>query len=181
MRGQTPGDSSSIANPSSDPNSPFYIHPTDYPQQINVNEILSDNNYVDWSREMNEFLLAKNKLGFVDGSITKLTQDSLELKVWERYDALIRGWMTAAMQKDIRNNVKFANTYQEVWEDLEERLGKESASHAYELKWALMILRQDNAFVSTYFTKLRAIWDEMQIVLPIPRCTCGKCTCDLGK
>ena len=34
-------------NPSSDPDSPYYIHPTDYPRQMHVNDTLNDNNYAD--------------------------------------------------------------------------------------------------------------------------------------
>nr|KAJ0221858.1 hypothetical protein LSAT_V11C200053080 [Lactuca sativa] len=40
------------------------------------------------------------------------------------------------MEKDIRSNVKFAyaNTTRDIWNDLEERFGKESAPRAYELQ-----------------------------------------------
>lgn len=85
------------------------------------------------------------------------------------------------MEKDIRNNVKYATTAQEIWDDLEERFGKESAPRAYELKRELTTMRQDSASVSAYFTKMRSIWDKIQSVSPIPKCTCGKCTCNLGK
>lgn len=67
---------------------------------------------------------------------------------WERCDALIWGWMTAAMEKEIRNNVKYANTTQAVWEDFEERFGKESAPCAYELKRAPTMMRQYNTSIS---------------------------------
>lgn len=62
------------------------MHPTDYPQQIHVNEILNNNNYFDLPREMKDFLLAKDKSGFIDGTLIKPTQDGLEIKEWECYD-----------------------------------------------------------------------------------------------
>ncbi|GKD16384.1 putative RNA-directed DNA polymerase, partial [Tanacetum coccineum] len=34
---------------------------------------------------------------------------------------------------------------------------------------------------SVYFTKLRGLWDEIESVLPAPRCTCKKCSCEMGK
>ena len=43
---------------------------------MHVNETLTDNNYTDWSQEMMKFLFAKNKVGFVDGSIAKPEKDS---------------------------------------------------------------------------------------------------------
>lgn len=32
-----------------DANSPYYIHTSDYPRQMQVNDPLIDNNYIDWS------------------------------------------------------------------------------------------------------------------------------------
>ena len=121
--GSEPGDK----NPSSDPNSPYYIHPNDYPRQVHVNETLGDSNYADWSREMKDFLLAKNRAGFIDGSIKKPTESQEIFKSWQRSDALIKGWLTTAMEKDIRNSVKYAATAKEIWDDLEERFGKDPA------------------------------------------------------
>ena len=54
-----------------DTNSPYYIHASDYPKQMQVNDVLNDNNYNEWKQKMRNFLLAKNKMGLVDGSIEK--------------------------------------------------------------------------------------------------------------
>ena len=56
---------------------------------------------------------------------------------WMRCDAMIKGWLTTAMEKEIRNSVKYAKTATEIWQDLKERFGKESAPKAYELKQAM--------------------------------------------
>ena len=94
---------------------------------------------------------------------------------------MIKGWLNTAMEKDIRTSVKYAATSQEIWEDLKERFGKESAPKAYELKQSLSATRQDGLSVSAYYTKLRGIWDEIHSVLPMPICECKRCTCDIGK
>ncbi|KAJ9561140.1 hypothetical protein OSB04_006300 [Centaurea solstitialis] len=64
MTGEKPGDSGK--NDAIDVNSPYYIHPSDLPKQMHVNEVLTDGNYSDWAKEMANFLFAKNKMGFVD-------------------------------------------------------------------------------------------------------------------
>ena len=104
--------------PSSDPDSPYYIHPTDYPRQMHVNDSLNDNNYADWSREMNDFLVAKNRIGFIDGTISKPAEDQPKYRAWQRSDAIIKGWITIAVEKEIRNSVKYATTAKQIWEDL---------------------------------------------------------------
>lgn len=38
---------------------------------MKVNDMLNDNNFNDWKQEMMNFLLAKNKMGLIDGSIKK--------------------------------------------------------------------------------------------------------------
>ncbi|PWA49460.1 reverse transcriptase, RNA-dependent DNA polymerase, Gag-polypeptide of LTR copia-type [Artemisia annua] len=94
---------------------------------------------------------------------------------------MIKGWLTTAMQKEIRNSVKYAKTAAEIWKDLKERFGKESAPKAYELKQSLAATRQDGTTVSAYYTRLRVLWDEMESILPTPRCTCDGRECGLGK
>ncbi|MFS7948515.1 putative RNA-directed DNA polymerase [Helianthus anomalus] len=98
-----------------------------------------------------------------------------------RCDAMIKGWLTTAMEKEIRGSVKYANTAKEIWDDLQERFGKESAPRTYEIKQAITATRQDGASVSAYYTRLRGLWDEIDSVLPSPRCECAGCKCDIGK
>ncbi|KAJ0469311.1 hypothetical protein HanIR_Chr14g0706531 [Helianthus annuus] len=100
---------------------------------------------------------------------------------WLRCDAMIRGWLTTAMEKEIRVSVKYANSAEEIWKDLQERFGKENAPRAYELKQLLMMTKQDGSSVSAYYTKLRTIWDEISAVFSIPRCSCAGCTCGASK
>ncbi|XP_076952218.1 uncharacterized protein LOC143625882 [Bidens hawaiensis] len=132
--------------------SPYYLHPSDYPRQLHVNDVLTDGNYNDWKEEMQNFSFAKNKIGFVN-----------------------------AMEKEIITSVRYAPTAQDIWADLKERFDKESAPRAYKLKQSLMSTRQNRDYVSTYFTKLRVIWDEIQSMLPAPKCNCDCCVCGIGK
>ncbi|XP_076940576.1 uncharacterized protein LOC143609813 [Bidens hawaiensis] len=130
---------------------------------------------------MTNFLFAKNKIGFVDGSIKKPESSSTLCMPWMRADAMIKRWLTTAMEKDIRSSVKYNNTACEIWTDLQERFGKKSAPRAYELKQCLTLTQQDGSFVTAYFTKLKGLWDEIESVLPTPHCTCDGCLCGIGK
>ncbi|KAD3336234.1 hypothetical protein E3N88_31753 [Mikania micrantha] len=180
------GDNTKKENPkgdggASDHNSPYYLHPSDYPRQMHVNDALTDNNYLDWVQEMENFLFAKNKIGFIDGTIEKPEKTDANHMAWMRCDVMIKGWLTTAMEKEIRGSVKYANSAAEIWSDLRERFGKESAPRAYELKQSISNTRQDGITVSAYYTKLRGLWDEIQSFLPTLKCTCNGCVCGLGK
>lgn len=43
---------------------------------------------------------------------------------WMQADVMIKGWLTTTMERDIRTNVRYANTPVEIWKDLEEQLRK---------------------------------------------------------
>ncbi|KAJ0587330.1 putative RNA-directed DNA polymerase [Helianthus annuus] len=109
MAGNKEAENSTNNDGAVDASSPLYVHPSDYPKQIHVNDNLTDNNYVDWSQEMLNFLFAKNKVGLVDGTIKKPDKASPTYMAWMRADAMVKGWLTTAMEKDIRNSVKYAH------------------------------------------------------------------------
>ncbi|XP_076923671.1 uncharacterized protein LOC143585876 [Bidens hawaiensis] len=164
-----------------DHTSPYYIHASDYPRQLHVNDVLTDGNYTDWSQEMLNFLFAKNKICVIDGSIKKPEPYSPTYMAWLQCDAMLKGWLNTTMEKEIRTSVKYASTVQEIWADLKECFGKDNAPRAYELKHSLTMIKQEGSSVSAYFTRLRSIWDEVESVLPVPLCICNGCTCGLGK
>nr|GEV11162.1 hypothetical protein [Tanacetum cinerariifolium] len=68
--------------------SPYYLHPSDSPKQPSINEVLADGNYNDWAQEMTNFLFAKNKTGFLDGTLKKPETSSSEYKSWMRTQIL---------------------------------------------------------------------------------------------
>ncbi|XP_071740828.1 uncharacterized protein [Rutidosis leptorrhynchoides] len=172
---------SSSRNPI-DISSPYYLSSSDQPGQNFVGDnLLNDGNYSDWKNEMMNALFAKNKIGFVDGSIPKPSEGSKDLMNWQRCNAMVRGWLVNSMVKEIKNSVKYAATARDIWTDLDERFNKENAPRVYELRRTITTIHQENMTVSSYYTKLRGIWDEMQSANPIPTCTCNGCTCDLVK
>lgn len=58
---------------------------------------------------------------------------------WMQCDAMIKGWLTTAMEKNICNNVSYATTASHIWSDLLERFGKESSLRAYEPKQRIAV------------------------------------------
>ncbi|XP_076949478.1 uncharacterized protein LOC143622125 [Bidens hawaiensis] len=130
---------------------------------------------------MENFLFVKNKIGFVDGTLEKPEKSHPNHMACLRCDVMIKGWLTTAMEKEIRVFVKYAHSVQEIWTDLRERFKKENALRAYEVKKLLSNTRQNGASVSSYYTWLRTLWDEMSSVFSTPMCSCNGCVCDMSK
>lgn len=62
-----------------DMTNPYHLHSSDYSGSTLVTKQLIGNNYATWSRTMSITISAKNKIGFVDGSIERTLQTSKKL------------------------------------------------------------------------------------------------------
>nr|KAJ0199784.1 hypothetical protein LSAT_V11C600306340 [Lactuca sativa] len=151
------GDAWEVSGTTVDHISPYYLHPSDFPKQLLVNKVITDTNYVDWSQETEHFHFAKNKCEFIDRTIKKPSKGSTSYMSWMQYDAMLKGWKTTTMEKNIHNNVKYVGTVSQIWSELLERFGKESYDRPYELKYKITAARLD---------------DETSSVMPFPYCSC---------
>ncbi|XP_016537479.1 uncharacterized protein LOC107838794 isoform X2 [Capsicum annuum] len=62
----------------------YYIHPSDHPDMNLVSTIFDGRSYGGWRRVVMIALSAKNKLGFIDGSLVVPTNTNLQT-VYARY------------------------------------------------------------------------------------------------
>ncbi|KAK2977963.1 hypothetical protein RJ640_029673 [Escallonia rubra] len=68
----------------------------------------------------------------------------------------------------------------EVWSDLQEHFTQGIAQRVFELKSAIALLQQEKTTISSYYGKLKSVWNELEVSNPIPVCTCG-CICGAAK
>lgn len=69
-----------------------------------------------------------------------------------------------------------------MWNDLKESFLQGNGTRIFELKKAISGLNHGNNSINTYYTSLKALWDELINFESIPFCTCGcKCTCGIIK
>ncbi|XP_021769884.1 uncharacterized protein LOC110734146 [Chenopodium quinoa] len=141
-------------DPAQNPTSPFYLHPSNNPGQKLVNFKFNGNSYADWKCSMLISLSAKNKLGFVDGSLIKPAVTSDTCLSWE-------------------------STAREIWLNLEERYCQSSGALLYYLQQALHEIKQDHDNISGFYTKIKMMWDQLDVIDPIPMCSCINCNCNI--
>lgn len=60
--------------------SSYYLHPSDNPGSLISPVQLKGDNYEEWVRSMRNALRAKKKIGFIDGTYTKPSDESAELE-----------------------------------------------------------------------------------------------------
>ncbi|XP_031284342.1 uncharacterized protein LOC116143062 [Pistacia vera] len=116
-----------------DYNSPLFIHPSDTPGSQIVSQILTgSDNYSTWSRAMKIALLAKNKLGFIDGTIERPT-NPLQAQQWDRCNATVMSWIMNSISKDLVARVIYGTSAMTVWQDLQENFDKVNGSRIYSI------------------------------------------------
>lgn len=68
----------------------------------------------------------------------------------------------------------FASSAFEVWSDLKERFDRVDGSRTYSLHKDIVTIQQGTASVSVYYTKLKTLWDEFEVLVLSPGCNCEK-------
>ncbi|XP_074298073.1 uncharacterized protein LOC141628887 [Silene latifolia] len=136
------------------PSSPLFLHPSDSPSLKLTQTMFDGENYDLWADAVRNGLDAKNKLGFVDGTVTKpANENSYEAVAWRQCNAMVKAWLHSVIHEKLHSSITFNGaTVDEIWKELQER-GTRS--------------------VVEYYTHLKSIWDELAKYSRVPNCTCG--------
>ncbi|XP_015084346.1 uncharacterized protein LOC107027794 [Solanum pennellii] len=78
------------------------------------------------------------------------------------------------VSRDLIYGVLFRSNAHAIWEDLRERFDKVTASRMFSLHKSIFLLAQRTLPVSTYYSKLKDLWDEYDSLIPPPCCDCVK-------
>ena len=95
----------SSMNHCDDSSNPFFLHHGDNPGFILVTQPLSGDNYHTWHRSMIMALTAKNKIGFVDGSISKPDPTDPLFLSWTRCNNMVLSWLLNSVSKEIAGSI----------------------------------------------------------------------------
>ncbi|GAU20493.1 hypothetical protein TSUD_130510 [Trifolium subterraneum] len=160
-------------DPASDPSSPYYVHSSDGPSSVKVTPLLTGSNYHSWSRSMRRALGGKLKLEFVDGTIpVPADQFDPSFRAWNRCNMLVHSWIMNSVSESIAQSIVFMENTIDVWNDLKERFSQADLIRMAELQ-------QDSRSVTEFYSDLKLIWEELEIYLPMPNCSCrNRCTCE---
>lgn len=159
--------------PSTDPFDPLFIHASDHPGMMLVPKVLDGTNYAMWRRSMLVSLSAKNKLGFIKGTIPTPNESDATYQMWQHCNDMVLSWIFNSLSPDLANSVLYVETPSEIWADLQERFSQGDFSHHYQVQRFIIELKQNQDSIFTYYTKIKTLWDELKMCTPSIPCTCG--------
>ncbi|XP_070044839.1 uncharacterized protein [Nicotiana tomentosiformis] len=152
---------------------PLFLKDSDAPGTSLISlKLRGPENYALWSRSMRVALLVKNKLGFVDGSCVKSSYRCYLATQWERCNAVVVSWLSSTVSAELVPSIMYASSARKVWDEFNERFDKGNLTRIYQLWIEIATLRQGMDSVTSYFSKLKDLWDELDILAHLPSCDC---------
>ena len=109
-------------------------------------------------------LIAKKKIGLIDDTIEEPSQDanSTEFELWNQCNNMIISWLTHSVEADIAEGIIHAKTAHQVWVDLHDQFSQKNAPAIFQIQKSIAMMSQGTMTLSAYFTKLKALWDELE-------------------
>lgn len=171
----TPIPVASLSGQGIDYNHPLFLSPADISGVSIISfQLIGVENYTLWNRSITLALLRRNKVGLVDGSCMKEMFGEELWGQWERVNAIVLSWLMNSVSKSLLSGIAFASSAFQVWNDLKERFNRIDGSRTYSLHKDIASLHQGTDSVSVYYTKLKTLWNEFEVLVPAPCCNCDK-------
>ncbi|PKI62384.1 hypothetical protein CRG98_017190 [Punica granatum] len=77
------------------------------------------------------------------------------------------------MDVSLQATVTYAVDAGSLWNDLKERYSEGNQSRVFQIKADICLLRQEGLSIREYYSKLKLLWDELEIYLEHSGCSCG--------
>ncbi|KAG7578260.1 Retrotransposon Copia-like N-terminal [Arabidopsis thaliana x Arabidopsis arenosa] len=157
---------------------PLYLHAADNSGvNLVLDKLIGESNYHTWRRSIIKALNAKNKLGFIYGTVVKPPESHNDYGSWTRCNDMVCTWITNSVSKDLGSGTVYFDDAHLLWLNLEGRFRQSNLSKIYSVQDQLDRLHQRSLDLSAYYTRLTTLWEELKNFEELPSCTCGNCTC----
>ena len=74
---------------------------------------------------------------------------------------MVVAWLYNVIDKTLHGSVAYVDTAHAIWTDLEEHYSQGNSIRIHQLKREITLAEQGSLLVTEYFTKLKALWDEL--------------------
>lgn len=157
------------------------IQPTETPTQPSLpasfdgqpvmitNHKLTGSNYLSWSRAVEMFIVGRGKDDYLYGEITVPSSTDARFRQWRSENSMIMSWLISSMTPEIGENFMLYTSAAEIWRAAKELYSKrDNVAEIYELETKLNEIRQGDSSVSTYYSQLTKLWQQIDTFDTIP-------------
>lgn len=119
----------------------FFIGSSDNPNFVLVSNVFTGGGFNSTKRSMVISLPAKNKLGFVDGTIAPPLSTSSTYSNWFRANSMVISWLLNSVTKTIADSLLFLPTAKEIWQELHQRFEQFASALIYQMQRRILFLK----------------------------------------
>ena len=121
---------------------------------------------------------AKNKIGFVDGSLVRPAESDPLFKIWSRCNIMVKSWLLNTVNQEIYDSILYYDDAVEMWNELYSGFRVSNLPRKYWLEQAIATLKQGSMDLSAYYTKKKTLWEQLSNTRIT---TARRCNCDHDK
>ncbi|XP_019227716.1 PREDICTED: uncharacterized protein LOC109209000 [Nicotiana attenuata] len=89
---------------------------------------------------------------------------------------MVTSWILNSLSKEIADSVEYANDAVELWRELEDHYEQTNGARLYQIQKEINDLSQGTLDITTYYTQLKKLWEELSTFSAKTQCSC-QCTC----
>ena len=141
-----------------EPHSPHYLHPTEGPGVLVTTVIFHKMNFDLWEIAIRTDLKAKNKLGFIEGTLERLAEtsdeDFSEANARDMVSSMLCSWLLNIIDPMLHMIVAYLETVYAVWNDLKKRYSVANTPKIHQLKVTIANCKQGSLKAGEFYSKL---------------------------
>ena len=120
-------------------------------------------------------LKAKNKLGFIDGTLTrpeaKEGEEFSERDAWDMTNSMLCSRLLNVIDSKLRMSIAYSDTAKVMWDDLNKRYAMANTPKLHQLKATIANCKQGDLDIGEFYSKLTNLWNELFNLAQVPVCT----------
>lgn len=154
----------------------------DNTSMILVTNVFNGENYLPWSKSIKLALMAKEKTDFILKDEITPAENTAEYQTRCKTDCLVTSWILNSMTKEFAEAFLYTTSVRSLWKELEDMFGGSNGPRLFQLKREISMLQQGNSSIMICYTKLKKLWDELDLLRVYPSCICivaKECICNV--
>lgn len=152
--------------------SPYFLHPSYNPGALITFVLLTEENYTEWSTELQNSLQAKQKTDFIDGVIPKPEAEP-DLLQWLAANSMIVGWIRTSIDSKLRSTVIDVPEARKLLESLRFRFSIKNGTRLHQLQDEIPNCKHNGQTVFDYYGRLTKLWKELPNMKTTRSCICA--------
>ena len=140
---------------------PLFLHPRENPIAVLTSQpLIGGENYPAWTRSVRKSLIAKNKLGFIDGSLTissPLVNSPTAAQAWIPANNMAGTWIINSVSPKLQASIIYRDTSLEIRTDLKDTFSQRNGTKVFNIQKQIAEIHQGEQSLTDYFTQLKVL------------------------